>query len=228
VEMCDVPVIEETIVTCEEQAVHNIPEDNILADEEQSCGIGIQKNDDVDNDSTDSRGNSTTLVPVDEERYTITSNCNKNYCINACSNRQEWEELTSVESFSYASEDIRVGDIVTVITQESNDETVAEIREIKKPNMEDSPNDDYYVLIFWYYTGQEIQQNFRTMKAWPSGHSCMKTTHMAVILGTSIKGQLKDTNCIYFGKIFDYVKRRIVTDTHKDVKWAKRSILLKG
>ena len=62
------------------------------------------------------------------------------------------------------------------------------------------------------------------MKAWPSGHSYMKTTHMAVILGTSIKGKLKDTNCIYLGKIFDYVNGRIVKDTHKDVKWAKRSV----
>jgi hypothetical protein len=220
--MCDVP--EETIVTGEEHAAQNIPQDNILPDEEQSGGKGIQKNDDVDSDSTDSQGNSTTLVPVDEDYYTITSNCNKNYRINACSDREEWEELASVESFSYSSEDIRVGDIVPVIIQESNDETVAEIREIKKLNMGDSPDDDYFVLIFWYYTEEEIKQNCRTTKVWPSDYSYMKTTHMAVILGTSIKGKLKDTNCIYFGKIFDYINQRIITDTHKDVKWAKGSV----
>ena len=142
-EMCVPAGIEDT---SEEKTVQDIFEDNILAGEEQSGSMEIHDSD--DRDSTDSPGSSTTLVPVDEDQYTITSNCNKNYCIKACSDCQEWEELTSVESFSYSSEDIRVGDIVTVIIHESNDETVAEIREIKKLNMEDSPDDDYFVLIF--------------------------------------------------------------------------------
>jgi hypothetical protein len=171
----------------EEQAEDNIPEiyKSILATEEQSRDTVIQKDDNVESGATDS------LVPVEEEHYKIDFNCTAKYRINvADSDRQEWEDLALVESFSYTSEDIRDGDAVTVI-QEGNYEAVAEILEIRKPNMKNSLGNDYFVLIFWYYTRQEIQQNDCTnMKAWPLGHSYIKTTHMDVILGTSIKGKL--------------------------------------
>jgi hypothetical protein len=205
------------IPASEEQAAHNI--ESILASEEQTGGTGTEKDGGVDSDATSSQGN--TLVPVEEEHYRVDFNCSAKYCINVVDlDRQEWEELSLVDSFSYASEDIRVGDIVNVITQESNDEALAGILEIKKPNTENSPNDDYFVLIFWYCTRQEIQQNkCKNIKAWPLGHSYMKTTHMEVILGTSIKDKLKDNDCICPGKVFDYVKRRIVNDTRKDVAW---------
>ena len=61
------------------------------------------------------------------------------------------------------------------------------------------------------------------MNARPLKHSYMKTTHMEVILGTSIKSKLakKDSNSICPRKIFDYINRRVVDDSRKDVEWVK-------
>ena len=131
-------------------------------------------------------------------------------------NLPEWDELPSAQSFSYSSEDISVKDLVIAIVNESNDESIAEVRQIK------SFHDNYFVLIFWYYTPQELQKKLGK-KSRNKRRTNMKTTHMEVILGTSIKGKLakKDSNSICPGKIFDYITRRVVDDSRKEVEWVK-------
>ena len=98
---------------------------------------------DADSNAINSQEVFATLVPVEEENYKIDFNRTAKYCIKvANSNLPEWDELPSVESFCYSSEDIGVRDLVNVIAHESNDKSIAEIHDIK------SSHDDYFVQVF--------------------------------------------------------------------------------
>jgi hypothetical protein len=113
-----------------------------IFEEEHTDDAGTQHDGYAAGDATDNGD-----APLEEKHYEIEFNCTGKYRIKVAGlNLPEWNELPSVQSFSYSSEDISVKDVVIAIVNESNDESIAEVRQIK------SSHDNYFVLIFWYYT----------------------------------------------------------------------------
>lgn len=137
------------------------------------------------------------------EYYTIKGNGSSTPCIKPIKPFQRpWIDLPSFETIDYSGEDLTVGNIIEIKTQDSGDNLIVEVNKIR--SLQDGR---YLFLVSWYCSRKEMYDSrCKNKEEWPQGHSHMKSTHMQVIMWDTTNRRVSTTESRKFspGRIFDW------------------------
>jgi hypothetical protein len=158
------------------------------------------------------------------ELYTIRNNGKLTYSIQR--KRQatpKWQDLVSLPFVVFAHETYFVGDIVYILLQGEQDDSVAQIRQIR-----DLGDGRTVIFVSWYYSRDEVRRfHCDNMSSWPTGCSHMLSNQLQVLMWDTMNGKIKqkELDTTTASKVVDVFRKpcRLVDRCNKSVQWLSES-----
>lgn len=143
---------------------HNVPQDDMRSPG-RDRDITV---DDATETSSETFGHSDDEIEAALEYYCVVRNGRRNhYIMRHDKSVPQWKNLTSLPDLEYRGARYKVGDVVYILLQDSNEDSFAKIREIR-----DLADGRKVISVLWYFTIKEARSyGCTTLKRWLKGKS---------------------------------------------------------